>query len=90
MLLHVSNTSCIIFFHFRLEGCNLTEQSGEIVASALQNANSPVRELDMSSNDLQDSGVKFISIGLKSSHCKLEILRLVAGFYHSDIQCYCL
>ncbi|KAL1273957.1 hypothetical protein QQF64_026771 [Cirrhinus molitorella] len=59
-----------------LEGCNLTEQSCEIVASALQPENSPVRELDMSNNDLQDSGVKLISIGLKSSHCKLEILRL--------------
>ncbi|XP_050967138.1 NACHT, LRR and PYD domains-containing protein 12 [Labeo rohita] len=59
-----------------LKGCNLTEQSCEIVASALQPENSPVRELDMSNNDLQDSGVKLISIGLKSSHCKLEILRL--------------
>ncbi|XP_077097383.1 uncharacterized protein LOC143748976 isoform X2 [Siphateles boraxobius] len=59
-----------------LEGCNLNEQSCEIVASALQPANSPVRELDMSNNDLQDSGVKLISVGLKSSHCKLEILRL--------------
>ncbi|XP_073696546.1 NLR family CARD domain-containing protein 3 [Garra rufa] len=59
-----------------LEGCNLTEQSCEIVASALQQENSPVRELDMSNNDLQDSGIKLISIGLKCSHCKLEILRL--------------
>ncbi|XP_048043123.1 NACHT, LRR and PYD domains-containing protein 12 isoform X2 [Megalobrama amblycephala] len=59
-----------------LAGCNLTEQSCETVASALQPANSPVRELDMSNNDLQDSGVKLISLGLKSSHCKLEILRL--------------
>ncbi|KAK7164240.1 hypothetical protein R3I94_002837 [Phoxinus phoxinus] len=59
-----------------LAGCNLTEQSCEIVASALQPANSPVRELDMSNNDLHDSGVKLISVGLKSSHCKLEILRL--------------
>ncbi|CAM4544523.1 unnamed protein product [Leuciscus chuanchicus] len=53
-----------------LAGCNLTDQSCEIVASALQPANSPVRELDMSNNDLQDSGVKLISVGLKSSHCK--------------------
>ncbi|XP_026066570.1 NACHT, LRR and PYD domains-containing protein 12 isoform X3 [Carassius auratus] len=59
-----------------MEGCNLTQQSCEIVASALQHAKSPVRELDMSNNDLQDSGVKLISIGLKSSHCKLEILSL--------------
>ncbi|KAK2911119.1 hypothetical protein Q8A67_003252 [Cirrhinus molitorella] len=69
-----------------LEGCNLTEQSCEIVASALQPENSPVRELDMSNNDLQDSGVKLISIGLKSSHCKLEILSL-AGCKLTDKSC---
>ncbi|XP_051516951.1 NACHT, LRR and PYD domains-containing protein 12-like isoform X2 [Myxocyprinus asiaticus] len=59
-----------------LAGCNLTEQSCEIVASALQSTNSPVRELDMSNNDLQDSGVELLSFGMKSSHCKLKILRL--------------
>ncbi|XP_067295332.1 NACHT, LRR and PYD domains-containing protein 12 [Pseudorasbora parva] len=59
-----------------LAGCNLTTQSCEIVAAALQPANSPVRELDMSNNDLQDSGVQLLSVGLRSSHCKLEILRL--------------
>ncbi|XP_051957161.1 NACHT, LRR and PYD domains-containing protein 12 isoform X3 [Xyrauchen texanus] len=59
-----------------LAGCNLTEQSCEIVASALQSTNSPVRELDMSNNDLQDSGVELLSFGITSSHCKLKILRL--------------
>ncbi|XP_062374222.1 LOW QUALITY PROTEIN: NACHT, LRR and PYD domains-containing protein 3-like [Sardina pilchardus] len=57
-------------------GSYLTAQSCEIVASALQLQNSPLRELDMSNNDLQDSGVKLLTAGLKNPHCKLEILRL--------------
>ncbi|XP_058627047.1 NLR family CARD domain-containing protein 3-like isoform X2 [Onychostoma macrolepis] len=56
--------------------CNLTAQSCETVASALQYSNSVLRELDMSNNDLQDVGVKLLSDGLKSPNCKLEILRL--------------
>ncbi|XP_051987301.1 NLR family CARD domain-containing protein 3-like [Xyrauchen texanus] len=59
-----------------LADCNVTDQSCEIVASALKSLNSPMRELDLSNNDLQDSGVKLLSTGLKSSNCKLEILRL--------------
>ncbi|XP_067312345.1 NLR family CARD domain-containing protein 3-like [Pseudorasbora parva] len=57
-------------------GCNLTDQSFEIVASALQSSNSVLRELDLSNNDLHVSGVKLLSDGLKSSNCQLEILRL--------------
>ncbi|XP_030641144.1 NACHT, LRR and PYD domains-containing protein 12-like [Chanos chanos] len=59
-----------------LDGCNLTQQSCEAVASVLQSVNCPLRELDMSNNDLQDSGVKQLCVGLKNPHCKLEILRL--------------
>ncbi|XP_051966663.1 protein NLRC5-like isoform X48 [Xyrauchen texanus] len=57
-------------------GCNLTDQCCESLASALQSSNSPLRELDLSNNDLQDSGVKLISDALKSTNCHLEILRL--------------
>ncbi|XP_062395981.1 NACHT, LRR and PYD domains-containing protein 12-like [Sardina pilchardus] len=60
----------------RLAGCALTEKSSEIVASALQSANSSLRELDLSQNDLQKSGEKLVS-ALQSPNCKLETLRLV-------------
>ncbi|XP_039527497.1 NACHT, LRR and PYD domains-containing protein 12-like isoform X2 [Pimephales promelas] len=60
----------------RLVGCNLTGQDCEIVSSALQSSNSVLRELDLSNNDLRDSGVKIISDGLKSPNCQLQILRL--------------
>ncbi|XP_062396037.1 protein NLRC5-like [Sardina pilchardus] len=59
-----------------LAGCKLTEKSCEVVASALQSANSPLRELDLSQNDLQESEEKLLS-ALQSPNCKLETLRLV-------------
>ncbi|XP_036420110.1 uncharacterized protein LOC118803727 isoform X2 [Colossoma macropomum] len=56
-------------------GCNLSVQSIKTLSAALQTENS-LKELDLSNNNLQDSGVELLSAGLKSSHCKLEILRL--------------
>ncbi|XP_067284789.1 NLR family CARD domain-containing protein 3-like [Pseudorasbora parva] len=58
------------------DDCSLDETCSETVSSALQSSDSHLRELDLSSNHLKDSGVKLLSDGLKSSHCQLNILRL--------------
>uniref|UniRef100_A0A3B3QQF2 NACHT domain-containing protein n=1 Tax=Paramormyrops kingsleyae TaxID=1676925 RepID=A0A3B3QQF2_9TELE len=60
-----------------LNSCKLTEKYCEVLASALRPNSSHLRELDLSDNDLQDSGVRLLSAGLRDSHCKLEILRSV-------------
>ncbi|XP_076848280.1 NACHT, LRR and PYD domains-containing protein 3-like isoform X2 [Brachyhypopomus gauderio] len=58
-----------------LSGCDLTEESCKSLTSVLQTENS-LKELEINNNDLQDSGVEQLCAGLKSSNCKLEILRL--------------
>ncbi|XP_076849550.1 NLR family CARD domain-containing protein 3-like isoform X5 [Brachyhypopomus gauderio] len=58
-----------------LSGCGLTEESCKSLTSVLQTENS-LKELEINNNDLQDSGVEQLCAGLKSSNCKLEILRL--------------
>ncbi|XP_076842104.1 NACHT, LRR and PYD domains-containing protein 12-like [Brachyhypopomus gauderio] len=59
-----------------LARCELTETCCEDVSAALQDENSLLRELDLSDNYIIETGAQHLSSGLKSSHCKLEMLRL--------------
>ncbi|XP_074529510.1 uncharacterized protein LOC141793067 [Halichoeres trimaculatus] len=59
-----------------LSACYLAGLSCEVVASALKSNPSHLRVLNMSFNNLGDSGMELLSAGLESPHCRLETLRL--------------
>ncbi|XP_072235759.1 NLR family CARD domain-containing protein 3-like [Leuresthes tenuis] len=59
-----------------LSDCNLSERSCEALSSVLSSQSSRLKELDLSTNNLQDSGVKMLCGGLGSPHCELESLSL--------------
>lgn len=64
-------------FVSRLEHCSLSAASCAALSSALKSSFSLV-ELDLSFNELQDSGVKDLCGLLESPHCSLRTLRWVS------------
>ncbi|XP_028989725.1 NLR family CARD domain-containing protein 3-like [Betta splendens] len=59
-----------------LNSCHLTDRACEALASVLISQSSSLRELDLSNNDLKDSGMKLLCVGLKNPRCKLKSLRV--------------
>ncbi|KAL0146807.1 hypothetical protein M9458_057746, partial [Cirrhinus mrigala] len=56
-----------------LNDCGLTDKSCSALATVL-GSDTSLKELNMSNNNLQDSGVKLLCAGLKNKKCHLEIL----------------
>ncbi|RVE60744.1 hypothetical protein OJAV_G00184140 [Oryzias javanicus] len=59
-----------------LRECKVTEEWVEHLAFGLKSPFSPLRVLDLSTNDLRDSGVKKLCVGLSNTCCRLQKLRL--------------
>ncbi|KAK7126566.1 hypothetical protein R3I94_017910 [Phoxinus phoxinus] len=59
-----------------LRECSITEEQCLILTSALKSNPSHLRNLDLSINEIRNTGVKHLCDVLKDSHCKLERLSL--------------
>ncbi|XP_073699575.1 NLR family CARD domain-containing protein 3-like [Garra rufa] len=61
-----------------LNDCGLTDKSCSALATVL-GSDTSLKELNMSNNNLQDSGVKLLCTGLGNMKCHLEILRFLGS-----------
>ncbi|KAM9792222.1 NLR family CARD domain-containing protein 3-like [Neosynchiropus ocellatus] len=59
-----------------LRSCGLSERSCPPLSSVFSSPSSRLTQLDLSGNQLQDSGVELLCARLESPHCHLEALRL--------------
>ncbi|XP_047210702.1 NLR family CARD domain-containing protein 3-like [Girardinichthys multiradiatus] len=73
----------------RLAECELSETHCKVVASALMSSPSHLIEVDLTENKLSCSAVEHLCAGLRSSNCRLEILRL-RNCRLSEDSCTCL
>uniref|UniRef100_A0A3Q3PYY7 B30.2/SPRY domain-containing protein n=1 Tax=Monopterus albus TaxID=43700 RepID=A0A3Q3PYY7_MONAL len=67
-----------------LSDCNLSERSCEALSSDVSSQSSSLRHLHLSNNDLQDSGVELLSVGLGSPHCKLRSCEALSSVLSSQ------
>uniref|UniRef100_A0A3Q4MF10 NACHT domain-containing protein n=1 Tax=Neolamprologus brichardi TaxID=32507 RepID=A0A3Q4MF10_NEOBR len=56
------------------KACNLSESGCKDLLSVVSSQSCNLRELDLSTNSLNDSAVKFLSASVKSPHAKLNVL----------------
>uniref|UniRef100_A0A3B3WNL0 NACHT domain-containing protein n=1 Tax=Poecilia mexicana TaxID=48701 RepID=A0A3B3WNL0_9TELE len=74
----------------RLNHCCLSETSCEALSAVLSSESVCLKELELSNNNLRDSGVKLLSTGLESSYyCENDIISKVLHCAHTALFCVC-
>ncbi|XP_034151434.1 ribonuclease inhibitor-like [Esox lucius] len=74
---------------WRLSGCGISEEGCVSLVSALKSNPSHLKELDLSTNYLKDTGVEKLSVLLKDPQCRLETLRGVTLQQGTKNSCCC-